>query len=274
MRLATIRVAGSTKAVMVEDGNAFELGYKDVGELLQNPNWKDDLRKTDISHNADQLEYETLIPSPSKVICVGLNYRNHILEMGRELPSYPTLFAKFNDALIGANDPVALTSHSEMMDWEAELGVVIGKQVRDASDEDAKEAIAGYTIVNDVTARDWQNRTLQWLQGKTFEGTTPVGPHLVTMDASRVIEEGLDLSCEVNGEVVQHSTTNDLVFNPIELVVYISKIMTLHPGDLIATGTPGGVGHARKPARYMHEGDRLVTKIEGLGSLSNICKKV
>ena len=145
-------------------------------------------------------------------------------------------------------------------------------QKKSASEREARDSIAGFTVINDVTARDWQNRTLQWLQGKTFEGSTPVGPNLVTMDVDKVIEEGLGLSCEVNGEEMQRAVTSDLLFNPVFLVSYISKILTLRPGDVIATGTPGGVGHARNPQRYLKDGDILVTRVEGVGELRNICK--
>jgi len=272
MRLATVRVPGGTKAVLIEGGEAVELGYSDVGALLANPSWESELNSTGTVHAVDSLEYATLIPSPSKIICVGHNYRNHIKEMGRELPSHPTLFAKFSEALIGANDVIYLSRESQMYDWEAELGVIVGKTLRSCTEEEARDGIAGFTVINDVTARDWQNRTLQWLQGKTFEGSTPVGAHLVTLDVDTVINEGLNLSCEVNGEQVQHAVTSDLLFNPVFLVSYISKILTLRPGDVIATGTPGGVGHARNPQRYLKDGDILVTKIEGVGELRNICK--
>ena len=272
MRFATIRVPGGTKAVLIEGENATELEYSSVGELLSNPSWQREFKATKVVRKVDGLDYATLIPSPSKVICVGHNYKNHIKEMGRELPTHPTLFAKFAEALIGANDTIYLSSESSMYDWEAELGVIIGKTTRSCSEKDARDSIAGFTVINDVTARDWQNRTLQWLQGKTFEGSTPVGPNLVTMDVDKVIEEGLALSCEVNGEEMQHSVTSDLLFNPVFLVSYISKILTLRPGDVIATGTPGGVGHARNPQRYLEDGDILVTRVEGVGELRNICK--
>ncbi|MDA8271439.1 MAG: fumarylacetoacetate hydrolase family protein [Actinomycetota bacterium] len=272
MRLATIRVPSGTRAVMIDGEEAEELGYASVGELLSNPSWESDLRQTGVYYETDGLDYATLIPLPSKIICVGHNYKNHIIEMGRELPTHPTLFAKFTEALIGANDTIYLSPESQMYDWEAELGVIIGKTVRNCSEDEARDAIAGFTVINDVTTRDWQNRTLQWLQGKTFEGSTPVGPHLVTMDVAKVIEEGLDLSCEVNGEQVQHAVTSDLLFNPLHLVSYISKILTLRPGDIISTGTPGGVGHARNPQRYLRDGDILVTRVEEVGELRNICK--
>lgn len=272
MRLATIRVPDGTRAVLVEGDQAVELGYGDVGELLSVPSWDKELKETGKRHAIEDLDYAPLIPSPSKIICVGHNYKNHIKEMGRELPSHPTLFAKYQEALIGANDIIYLSPHSSQMDWEVELAVVIGRTTRNCSTEEASTAIAGFTVLNDVTARDWQYRTLQWLQGKTFEGSTPLGPHLVTMDVSTVRDEGLEISCLVDDEEVQRANTRDLLFDPGFLVSYISQIITLRPGDVIATGTPGGVGHARTPQRFLSPGTNLVTRIEGIGECRNVCK--
>ncbi|MEQ4722583.1 fumarylacetoacetate hydrolase family protein [Nonomuraea sp. B19D2] len=264
MKLATIRTHDGTAAVRVDDDGAVELGAADLGAWLARPGWKAAAEQADgPRHSLDGLDYAPLIPSPEKVICVGLNYRTHILEMGRELPAYPALFAKFARALVGAFDPVELPSGSEQVDWEAELGVVVGAEVRHATPERAAAAIAGYTVINDITARDFQYRSVQWLQGKTFERSTPVGPWLVT-DAGPG-----EISCEVDGDLVQQADTGDLVFNPAELVAYISQIITLAPGDIIATGTPGGVGHARKPPRYLRQGSELVTRVEGVGELRN-----
>jgi acylpyruvate hydrolase len=193
--------------------------------------------------------------------------------MGRELPKYPTLFAKFPEALIGPADPIVLPAESVAVDWEAELAVVIGRAVRRASEAEARAAIAGFSVLNDVTARDWQYRSPQWLQGKTFEATTPFGPYLVTPDElPGGTAPALSLTCSVDGELVQKAGTDDLVFGPVELVRYISTILTLRPGDVIATGTPGGVGHARKPPRYLGDGARLVTEISGLGRLENVAR--
>ncbi|MBN9109330.1 MAG: fumarylacetoacetate hydrolase family protein [Pseudonocardia sp.] len=264
MKLATIRVPNGTAAVRIDDEAAVELGAPDLVAFLAGPGWRSLAETADgPRHDLASLSYAPLVPRPEKVVCVGLNYRAHILEMGRDLPEFPTLFAKFARALVGAYDDVELPAGSEQVDWEAELGIVIGAEVRHATPDEAAAAIAGYTVVNDVTARDHQYRTTQWLQGKTFERSTPVGPWLVT-DA----EPG-EISCEVDGDVVQKADTSDLVFSPADLVAYISTIVTLAPGDLIATGTPGGVGHARKPPRYLGPGSSLVTRVEGVGELRN-----
>jgi acylpyruvate hydrolase len=271
MRLATIRVPGGTRAVRIDGGQAIETGHSDVGALLAAPGWHDRAAAAGgARHPAPSLDLGPVVPRPGKVVCVGLNYRNHILEMGRELPDYPTLFAKFADALIGPHDPIQLAPESSAVDWEAELTVVVGATVRRADEEQAAAAIAGFTVLNDVTMRDWQYRTTQWLQGKTFEATTPIGPVLVTPDElPGGVRPALPLTAAVDGETVQKADTSDLVFDPVALVRYVSVIMTLRPGDVIATGTPGGVGHARKPPRYLAAGMTLTTEIEGIGRLEN-----
>jgi acylpyruvate hydrolase len=271
MRLATIRLPDGTRAVRIEADHAVDLPFEDVGRLLREADWHTAALSAASPRRAlDDLDYAPVVPRPDKIVCVGLNYRKHILEMGRELPGHPTLFAKYSPALIGAYDDIELPAVSTAMDWEAELGVVVGRTLRRADRAEAASAIAGYTVVNDVTARDWQYRTAQWLQGKTFEGTTPVGPWLtVAEDAKGALSA--PLACEVDGDLVQSADTADLVFDPAELLAYISQIVTLFPGDLIATGTPGGVGHARKPPRYLTDGAVLVTRIDGLGECRNRC---
>jgi len=269
MRLATVRTAEGNQAVRVDDDGAVELGCADLGELLRRSDWRSVAARADgVRHDLAGLDYAPPVPHPEKIFCVGLNYRTHIAEMGRELPEYPTVFAKFARALVGAYDPVVAPAGSVQVDWEAELGVVVGAPLRHATQEQAQAAIAGYTVVNDVTARDFQYRTGQWLQGKTFESSTPVGPWLVVAEPGEPAVSR-ELTCIVDGELMQKADTGDLVFDPVTLLVYLSQIITLVPGDLIATGTPGGVGHARKPPRYLSAGSELVTRIEGLGECRN-----
>lgn len=274
MKLATLRVDGKTVAARLDGDTAVELDAPDVGALLTDPGWRAKARTSaGVHHDATTANYAPVVPRPGKFLCVGLNYRPHILEMGRDLPEHPTVFAKFPEALIGANDDIALPAESTAMDWEGELAVVIGSSVRRASREEAAAAIAGFSVVNDVTARDWQYRTTQWLQGKTFERTTPIGPVMVVGgDVASAVENGLELVTEVDGDVVQKASTADLVFGAVELVQYLSRILTLRPGDVIATGTPGGVGHARKPPRYLRDNSTLVTRIAGIGELRNVAR--
>jgi acylpyruvate hydrolase len=271
MRLATIRTTDGLRAVRIEGDNAIEIGEPDVGALLANSGWRQHVATASgPSHPVSSLNYAPVVPQPSKIICVGLNYRNHILEMGRELPEYPTLFAKFAEALIGANDDIALAPESDMVDWEAELAVIVGAQVRRADDEQAAAAIAGFSVLNDITMRDWQYRTTEWLQGKTFEATTPLGPVLVTPDEiPGGVRPVLTMTADIDGETVQEVDTSDMVFDPVALVRYISTVCTLRPGDIIASGTPGGVGHARKPPRYLTGGAVVTTSITGIGTLRN-----
>ena len=272
MRLATIRTSDGERAVRIADGSAVEVGAHDVGSLLANPNWRATAASASgPEHDASDLDYAPLVPWPEKIVCVGLNYRNHILEMGRELPEHPTLFAKYSSALIGARDDIVLPRVSEMVDWEVELAVIIGAPARHVSVDDARAVIAGYSVCNDVSVRDFQNRTLQWLQGKTFESSTPLGPELVTLDE---VDDraGLEVSCYVDDELMQKASTADLVHGPEFLVSYMSDIFTLVPGDVIATGTPGGVGFARTPPRFLQPGNVVVTRVEGVGELRNVCR--
>jgi acylpyruvate hydrolase len=272
VRLATIRSGGTTRAVRADGDVAVDLGAADVADVLRRPGWQARCAAADgRRYPVDGLSFAPVVTAPEKIICAGLNYRAHILEMGRELPRYPTLFGKYSRALVGARGDVVLPATSAQMDWEAELAVIMGAEAKNVNAGQAAAAIAGFTVLNDVSARDWQYRSPQWLQGKTFEATTPIGPWLVTADDPAFSVAGLDLACEVDGELVQKANTADLVFSPADLVAYLSTIMTLAPGDVIATGTPGGVGHARTPARYLEDGAVLVTRIEGIGECRNMC---
>jgi len=273
VRLATIRTSDGTHAARVERDTLVELEFADVGELLRaGPNLHAHAeRVTGVEHAADGADYAPVVLDPGKIVCVGVNYADHIAEMGREQPDFPTLFAKFTDALVGARDPIVLPSVSDMVDWEVELAVVVGGDVRHASPERAAAAIAGFTVANDVSMRDWQNRTAQWLQGKTFEHATPVGPWMVTPDEVGGTAPDLELTCDVDGRRRQQSRTSQLVFGPAAIVAYVSDVVTLRPGDLVLTGTPGGVGHAMDPPVYLRAGQTVRTTIEGIGELVNRC---
>lgn len=226
-----------------------------------------------VIHRREDVKIEAPILNPGKMICVGHNYREHILEMGRDLPAFPVIFAKFANTIIGPQDDIPYFPISEQLDYEAEFAFVIGKRARNVAQENALDYVAGYTIVNDVTYRDIQRRTIQWLQGKTVEGSAPMGPWLVTADELSN-PSGLEVVLSVNGEERQRSNTENLVFTVPFLVSFLSNLMTLEPGDVILTGTPGGVGVARTPQVFLQDGDVVRIEIDGIGALENRVKKV
>lgn len=280
MKLATIRRPGAaqqTFAAVVLGDTAHELsGFGDVGAFLgadaaarQSALDAATASGTTGVPVADA-EFGTLIQSPEKVFCIGLNYRNHILETGQELPAYPTVFTKFARSLTGPTDPIQVPAEDHRLDWEGELAIVIGTAGRRITEEDATDHIAGYAVSNDVSMRGWQGRTTEWMQGKAWEASTPVGPFLVSADA---FPAGARIRTSVNGKVVQEDSTADLVFGPAALVAYLSTMVTLAPGDLILTGTPAGVALGRRNEAGRHPwlkaGDVLETGIEGLGAQRN-----
>jgi acylpyruvate hydrolase len=208
------------------------------------------------------------IARPSKIICAGLNYRDHAEEQGLALPDRPLLFAKWPNALIGPGEPIVLPRLSSEIDYEAELGVVIGQRVRGVSVEHALEAVAGFVCLNDVTARDLQFTDGQWTRSKSFDTFCPVGPQLVP--AAAVSDpQSLRIRCLLNGEVLQDSSTANMVFSVAELIAFASEAIELEPGDLIATGTPAGVGYTREPQRFLRPGDEVTIEIDGIGALTN-----
>lgn len=274
MKLATVRQGAATAAVRLDGDELVEVGASDVGQLLRRPDWQEWSRAESGARSpAADADFAPLIPRPEKIICVGLNYRSHIVETGREIPEYPTLFAKFTSTLIGAHDDIVLPAVSDTVDWEAELAVIIGTPVRHATEEVAVGAIAGFSVLNDISVRDYQTRTVQWLQGKTFESTTPLGPYLATRDDPDGVTIEREIVCEVDGSPMQKSSTRDLLFGPAALVAYISRILTLQPGDVIATGTPGGVGFAMSPPVFLEDGNVVVTRIAGVGECRNTCRR-
>ncbi len=210
------------------------------------------------------------IPNPRKIICLGLNYRDHAEETKSPIPPEPPLFSKYATALIGPGDPILLPSVSSEVDYEVELACVIARRGRHIAKAEALRYVAGYTVFNDVSARDYQMRKPggQWMVGKTFDTFAPMGPALVTGEEIGD-PHALDIRCTVSGEVLQASNTKHLIFRVPDILAYCSHIFTLEPGDVIATGTPGGVGFMRKPPRFLREGDEVVLEIQGIGVLRN-----
>ncbi len=208
------------------------------------------------------------IPKPPKIICVGLNYRDHAIESKMEIPKVPTIFSKYGSAVIGPGDNIVLPKNSVKPDYEAEFAFVIGKGGRHVSAGDWKQYVFGYMNLNDVSARDFQMATTQWMMGKTFDTFAPMGPWLVTADEV-ADPHNLDISLTINGETLQHSNTRELIFKIPDLIAYLSSVFTLEAGDVISTGTPSGVGFSHNPPRWLRAGDDVVVRVEGLGELHN-----
>ena len=275
MKVATIRTDAGLRAARVDGEDLVLLPFEHVGALVAaGEDWADRAAAGDGAHVAlAGADFAPLTPMPEKVFCVGLNYRDHAAEGGLALPDYPVLFAKYGRSLIGADDDLVIPAASRQVDWEVELGVVIGRAARHVSEADAESYVAGYTIVNDVSMRDWQLRTSQFLAGKTFESSTPVGPFLVTPDEVD-LAHGLRMELAVDGEVKQRASTDQMIFSVAQVISYISTIITLVPGDLIATGTPAGVGHVATPPAYLTDGAVMTCSIEGLGTQTTRCVPV
>lgn len=268
MHLATVALRGGTTAAVRAgaDGPWRRLPAADLSALLRE-HGAAGVRALEPGEVLDGAVEGLPLPSPGKVVCCGLNYADHIAETGREQPSHPTLFAKYADTLVGPSDDVVVPAGTQA-DWEAELAVVVGAVLSGADRAEAAAGIAGYTVANDVSLRDWQYRTTQWFQGKAWDRTTPVGPVVVTPDQVDP-GAGLEITCRVDGEVVQQASTRTLVFDAADLVAYVSTFTTLRPGDLVLTGTPGGVGVARDPQRFLADGQVLETEVAGIGVLRN-----
>jgi acylpyruvate hydrolase len=276
MRYATIQHGGATAAavldgdrtIVVADGDGAP-AFADVGALLAAGERGAQLA-ADAMRDGDAVDGAKLLRPvlhPGATICVGLNYRTHILEMGRELPTAPSLFSKLPRSLTDPDADIALPAASQKVDYEGELGVVIGRTARNVAVDRALDHVGGYTPLNDVTMRDWQRRTIQWFAGKTWESSTPFGPVVVTPDEIDDLSS-VTLRTTVNGEERQRADLGDLVFSVADLIADISTIVTLEPGDVIATGTPPGVGVARAPQWFLQPGDEVAVEIEGLGRLT------
>jgi 2-keto-4-pentenoate hydratase/2-oxohepta-3-ene-1,7-dioic acid hydratase in catechol pathway len=212
------------------------------------------------------------IGRPGKIVCVGLNYLDHAQEGGMELPKAPLLFAKWPNTLIGDGEPIVLPPEATEVDYEAELGVVIGTKAKRVSEADALEYVEGYICVNDVSARDLQFGDGQWTRGKSVDTFCPVGPRLVPREEIADPQE-LGIRCIVNGEALQDSSTAQMIFSVAEIIAYVTRVITLEPGDLIATGTPAGVGVFRDPKVLLEDGDEVAIEIDGVGTLTNPVQK-
>ncbi len=206
------------------------------------------------------------VPRPGKIICIGLNYRDHADEVGKALPERPVIFGKFANSVVADDADVEIPAVVQQADWEAELGLVIGRTASRTPVDQALAHVAGYTCINDLSARDLQRAAGQWTWGKAIDGFLPMGPVLVTPDEIEDPQR-LAISCRLNGETVQESNTAQMVFGVAELVSFVSQTITLEPGDVIATGTPGGIGASKTPARFLRPGDRLTVEIENIGQL-------
>jgi acylpyruvate hydrolase len=272
MRFVTFSHADGSRAGVIIGDAVATLDYADVGALLRAGEPGLEAAREAVNTGGDRtladLQLLKPIAAPTVVVCVGHNYRTHILEMGRDLPSAPTLFGKAPIALTDPYADVPLPPDSPSVDYEGELAVVIGTGGRNIAPEAAWDAVAGLTVLNDVSMRDHQRRTIQWFAGKSWEASTPVGPQVVTLDELPDIA-ALELRVTVNGDERQRALLGDLVFDVPTLVSDISRIFTLRPGDMIATGTPGGVGEARDPATFLRDGDVVEVSISEIGTLRN-----
>jgi acylpyruvate hydrolase len=269
MRFASCAHAGRTFAAAIVADTAVPLaGISELGSQTPSSVLADPPLDRRGAVPLAEVTLRPVVPRPAKIVCVGLNYVDHVGETGREIPEYPVLFSKFAETLTGPRDSIALPAESSQVDYEGEMSVVIGRPGRRIAVDDALGHVAGYTIANDVTMRDFQYKTHQWLQGKVWEASTPLGPWLVTPDEAGDASS-LDISLTLNDAVLQHANTAQLMFDVPMLVSRISQLVTLVPGDVILTGTPGGVGYRRDPQVFLAPGDHVRVEISGLGMLEN-----
>jgi len=275
MRLVTYRSDRGARAGVLRDGRVIDawdaLGDEPV------PSVRALLERGMVGRLADRLDGEGVavgdvsldvpVPDPDKIICIGLNYRSHAAEAGIEAPSAPTFFSKFRNALTPSGAEVALPAASEKVDYEAEVAFVIGRRCREVSEEEALDYVAGYMLLNDLSARDLQFATPQWMPGKVFDGSAPCGPALVTPDEA-IANGTIEIALELNGETMQSASIDDLVFSVPALTAHLSRLMTLEPGDIVSTGTPAGVGSVREPRVWLANGDEIRIHSPTLGELT------
>ena len=277
MKLVTYRADGAERAGVKVDGgvlDAAELLGTDaisVRELIA------DARLSELGERLAGAEVEPVadpallppLPDPDKIVCIGLNYRSHAAEAGIDPPEYPTFFAKFRNALAPPGSTVKLPAASEKVDYEAEVAFIVGRRCKDVDPDEALDSIAGYMLLNDLSARDLQFATPQWMPGKVFDGSAPCGPAIVTPDDAGAADS-IAFTLDLNGERMQDASTSDLVFSVPELVAQLSRWMTLEPGDIVSTGTPSGVGSVRDPRVWLKPGDEIVISSPTLGELRTL----
>jgi 2-keto-4-pentenoate hydratase/2-oxohepta-3-ene-1,7-dioic acid hydratase in catechol pathway len=265
MRLVTFQTRHGKPEAGVLSGSRISVLGTDMLSVIASGHMQPD---PGAGHDLSAVTLLAPIPRPPKFICVGLNYRDHAAEAKQEIPKVPTIFNKFTNVVIGPGAPIVLPKVSTRPDYEAEFAFVIGRGGRYIPAAHAMEHVFGYTIVNDVSARDFQNASSQWLMGKTFDTFAPTGPWIVTKDEIPD-PHALDISLEIGGETLQSSNTRELIFKIPELIEYISQVVTLEPGDIVSTGTPAGVGFARHPCRWLKAGEEVIIRIQGIGELRN-----
>ncbi|GAA0448191.1 fumarylacetoacetate hydrolase family protein [Lentibacillus halophilus] len=261
--------AAAAESFFPSDPSRFYKGGDDIIRQAQEAAaYAETIPVQDICFDRDDVRLLTPVPEPSKIICIGKNYADHAAEMKSDLPDYPVLFAKFANSLIGPEDAIEKSSETNQLDYEVELTAVVGKEASHVKRANARDYIAGYTIGNDISARDLQMRTPEWLQGKTIDRSTPVGPWVVTSD--ELGDPGnIMVRSSVNKDVRQSSSTDKLIFDVPYLMEFISELITLNPGDLIMTGTPKGVGMGMDPPKFLNDGDIVTMDIENIGTLEN-----
>jgi 2-keto-4-pentenoate hydratase/2-oxohepta-3-ene-1,7-dioic acid hydratase in catechol pathway len=279
MSFVSFEIAGQqTYGIWKDEGNwiqvpdAFQAQYPDLKSVIA-ANKLDELaaltHQSGKAVTASQAHLLPVIPNPSKIFCVGLNYKTHVAETKRADSEYPAIFTRFSDSLTAHNAPLPRPKETQRFDFEGELAVIIGKGGRNITQAQALEHIAGYACFNDGTARDWQRHTHQWIPGKNFPSTGPLGPFMATRKEIPDVNQ-LTLESRLNGEVMQHASVADLIYTLPVIIEYLSGFTNLSPGDVIATGTPGGVGDRREPPVYMKAGDVIEVEITGLGTLRNM----
>lgn len=258
--LRALPIGGETGPGLFELLAAGDAALREAASTLER-------RGVPVDENA--IQYLPLVSPNAKIVCIGLNYADHTEELNFKQPDYPTIFARFPSSMIGHLEPIVLPGCSSHLDFEGEMAVYIGKGGRHIPRAQALDHVAGYSVCNDGSIRDYQFRTPQWTVGKNFDGTGPLGPTFVSADEVPAGGAGLSISTRLNGETVQAANTRDMVFDVATLIALISEAMTLAPGDIIVSGTPAGVGFARKPPLWMKHGDHVEVEIEGIGLLSN-----